>query len=328
MLRLRTVTVITALLSLASGALRADPGAWPARGSSDGSARERRVLLIALDGVRPDALLKAKAPVLKRLAREGQVTWDAQVVDTTISGPSWAGFLTGVSIARHGVRNNRFEGHRLATTPTFFERVRAAFPADYLASVVAWQPFQTVLLANRGLDANLWRKDDDRVTDVAIQTLGARDPRVLLVHLDAVDKAGHDHGYGVGPGHYRAAIEVTDVRVGRILGALKARSSRRQEDWLVLVTTDHGGTGHGHASGHPTDRRIFVIARGLGPGATEFPKRDATLFDVAPTVLAFLGLAEDAWAGLEGRPLQLGAAPASDARALAVGDDNGARLRP
>jgi arylsulfatase A-like enzyme len=277
------------------------------------------VLVIGIDGVRPDALLRAKAPTLRRLAREGQVDWDAQVVDTTLSGPSWAGFLTGVGVGRHGVRNNRFDGHRLAEVKTFFERVREVYPNDHLASIVAWQPFHSVLLANRRLGANMWRKEDDSVIDLAVYQLKKRDPRVLLVHLDAVDKAGHDYGYGPGAGHYRAAIEATDVRVGRLLAGLKARQKRLAEDWLVLVTTDHGGTGHGHGGGTPTDRRIFIIARGLGEAQTPFPKGSATLFDIAPTVLAYLGVPESSWASLDGRPLQL-PLPAGVRPAVAAGE--------
>ncbi len=276
------------------------------------------MLVIGIDGLRPDALQRAKAPVLRRLAREGQVDWDAFVVDTTLSGPSWAGFLTGVGVERHGVRNNRFEGHRLADVPTFFDRVRSSFPTDQLVSIVAWQPFHSVLLARRGLTSNMWRKDDDRVAEAAAYQLKKRDPRVMLVHLDAVDKAGHDHGYGPGTGYYRAAIEATDVRVGLILAALRAREKTHAEEWLVLVTTDHGGTGHGHGGGSATDRRIFVIARGLGPAQAPFPKGRATLFDIAPTLLAFLGLPESDWGGLDGWPLQL---PLGDSakRAMAAG---------
>ncbi len=318
--RCRPVSLIVAsLLVLLLGT--PDAGARPSRptGQSSGSApgstgtagtKIRRVLMIGIDGVRPDALLKAETPTLRRLARQGQVTWDARVVDTTLSGPSWAAFLTGVGIERHGVRNNKFESHRLGETPTFFEHLRVAFPKALLASVVAWQPFQRVLLAHSGLDLNLWRSHDDDVTAQAERILAKQDPTLLLVHLDAVDAAGHKHGYTDGPGPYRSAIETSDVRVGRLLAALKKRKTRAKEDWLVLVTTDHGGAGKGHGGGSLLERRIFIIAHGLGRARSRFRKAQPTLFDVAPTVLSFLGVDPARYADLDGRPLHEASAPA------------------
>ena len=35
-----------------------------------------------------------------------------------------------------------------------------------------------------------------------------------------------------------------------------------EEDWLVLVTTDHGGIGTVHGGNSMEERRVFVIASG------------------------------------------------------------------
>src|SRR2546421_548022 len=57
--------------------------------------KKRHVLLIGIDGTRPDALLAAKPPNLSALIAEGTFSDKAQAGDITNSGPGWATVLTG-----------------------------------------------------------------------------------------------------------------------------------------------------------------------------------------------------------------------------------------
>ncbi len=61
------------------------------------------------------------------------------------------------------------------------------------------------------------------------------------------------------------------------------------EDWLVLVTTDHGGHGKEHG-GHTADERtIWIIATGPGiPAGVLSPGPGHTV--IARTVLHYLGI--------------------------------------
>ncbi len=67
-------------------------------------ARQKRVLLIGIDGCRSDALAAAEIPNLRTLMSNATVTWDAVaggVKDSpsqqqTVSGPGWASVLCGV----------------------------------------------------------------------------------------------------------------------------------------------------------------------------------------------------------------------------------------
>ena len=82
--------------------------------------------------------------------------------------------------------------------------------------------------------------------DRTVQYLAAANPDVVMVHLDQVDGAGHSSGYSPTVPAYLRAIEVVDGIVGDLLVAVNARSNIEQEDWLVIVTTDHGGNGTSH----------------------------------------------------------------------------------
>src|SRR5690349_18176071 len=66
------------------------------------------VVIIGLDGCRPEAISRAEAPVLQQLAREGAVCWKARAVEPTVTQVNWAAMLTGCmpsknSISKHPV---------------------------------------------------------------------------------------------------------------------------------------------------------------------------------------------------------------------------------
>ena len=70
--------------------------------------------------------------------------------------------------------------------------------------------------------------------------------------------------------------------------AMAARPNFANEDWLVILTTDHGGLGTGHSGGLPPQRTIpFIVA---GPLATTvLPQAHPRQLDVAATVLTYFG---------------------------------------
>jgi len=53
-----------------------------------------------------------------------------------------------------------------------------------------------------------------------------------------------------------------DGHVGGVLNALYSRPNYANEDWLILITTDHGGIGTGHGGNSNQERHIWWIASG------------------------------------------------------------------
>ncbi len=94
-----------------------------------------------------------------------------------------------------------------------------------------------------------------------------------------------------------AAIEQADRRVGRLLRAIHERERYHEEEWLIVICTDHGGRGLGHHQGHqfPEVRQVFTIDNSprLTAARIDMP---TYLVDIAPTVMQHLGLpVRDAW---------------------------------
>src|SRR6185436_18967636 len=92
-------------------------GIAPASVAQDASAK--KVLIIGIDGCRPDALLNAQAPHLHGLIKNGAFSAKAQTGDMTASGSGWGSLLTGVWREKHGVRGNDFALANFKEFPDF-----------------------------------------------------------------------------------------------------------------------------------------------------------------------------------------------------------------
>src|SRR5512139_508565 len=93
-----------------------------------GESPRRKVLIISLDGCRPDALQAASTPNVDSLIADGAYSYLAQTGPVPISGPSYSSMFTGVWNDKHGVYDNEFTGARFDLYPIFFCRLRAWRP--------------------------------------------------------------------------------------------------------------------------------------------------------------------------------------------------------
>ena len=127
------------------------------------------------------------------------------------------------------------------------------------------------------------------ITTRAAAILAGPAPRVSFVYLGAVDFAGHATGSGTA---YRAALLAADQRVGRLVAAVRSRPSGPEEDWTIVVVTDHGHLdegGHGGREPEVTTAWAAAAGSGIRPGA---PPLIARQEEVAPLVLAAAGCPE------------------------------------
>ncbi len=216
---------------------------------------QRKVLIIGIDGCRPDALVQANTPNIDGLMATGVYTLEGNTHPPTISGPGWSSMLCGVWEQKHGVKDNTFAGSQYATWSHFLDRLQAHDPSLYIASICHWAPINTQILANADLEQNM--ATDAEVATAAVDLLTNGDPDILFLHFDDVDAAGHANGHVPTSPTYIAAIQSTDTKVGQVLTALATRPI--SEEWMVCVVTDHGGNASGHGGITPEEQRIFRI---------------------------------------------------------------------
>ncbi|MEW1635745.1 alkaline phosphatase family protein [Streptomyces sp. NPDC093801] len=278
-----------------------------AAGSTD------KVLVIGLDGMVLDRVEAADAPNLKGLMAEGltaRSTLYASPMAATSSGPGWSTIATGVWPDRHGVKDNSFTGRNYTAHPDFLTRAENAKPALNTYAAADWEPITSTdaggpifsakvdkRLSLKG-DRDGYESEDPKIATAASAELRDGNPDASFVYLGQVDGAGHSHG--AASRQYLDAIGRVDTLVGRLLTAVKDRPTYAQENWKILVTTDHGHTdAGGHGGSTLQERGTFVIAKGAGIPAGSV-RDDVKPVDVAATALAQVGVPTT---GLDGVPL-------------------------
>ncbi|MYH53693.1 MAG: hypothetical protein F4139_12260 [Gemmatimonadetes bacterium] len=273
-----------------------------------------RVLLIGIDGVRPDVLAEVPTPNIDALAAAGWYTAEARTTTPSVSGPSWSSMLTGVWPGKHGVTNNNFTGRNYAQYPSFLTRVEQTRPELATFAALDWLPLAELPddpgpVLPPAIDTRVtfdgyehgWAEADGMVTEAAVAHLREADPDALFVYLGDPDETSHRHG-SIGT-EYRDAIALSDRHVGMLIDAVRARPTHPDEDWLILISTDHGRRPDGgHGGDSPEEMTIFILAS--GPATADWPEPGpAGIVDVAVTALAHLGIEIDPAWGLDGRPL-------------------------
>ena len=256
-----------------------------------------KALVVGIDGVRADALEKADTPTIDMLVRHGAWSFAAhtQLQAPTKSGPGWASVLSGVDAAKHGVQSN--DATDMAEIdpayPSFLTRIRDQLGLT-TAAVVNWVPIM-MMVPETSADT-LEIGDDAMVGEKMSALLRDGNHGVHFVHLDEVDGQGHTAGFSADNPAYLDEITECDTYLGDMVDAVLDRPAVSVEDWLFVVTTDHGGYGTGHGPMDADNQTIWLVVAGAGVAPAPLPGGTASHMDVHPTTLAHMGLwPDEAW---------------------------------
>jgi predicted AlkP superfamily pyrophosphatase or phosphodiesterase len=258
----------------------------------------RNVVLVSIDGLRPDAIARFTAPTLQRLIKEGSYSLSARTIMPSTTLPSHTSMLSGEPPDEHGVFWNnvtsakvdvvnfstvfsvaREHGYRTAAffSKAKFGPLQRPGTLDYSQAPGGW--FGRWLGARTVADVRSYLEDQR--------------PNVLFVHLSDPDVAGHSSGWMSQA--YGQAVQTADAALGQLLTV--ADSAYGKGNYSLVVTADHGGHAYGHGTSDPQDVTIPWIAWGRGVNAGLLDEKIDT-FDTAPTVLWLLGVEEpDEWDG-------------------------------
>lgn len=300
----RALLVLLALLALSAPAMAEErPG------------KTKKVLYIGIDGCRFDALAAADTPHLDALRKNGShadntlILGDRYQENDTVSGPGWSSIYCGVWADKHNVLNNGFAKPNYADYPHFFRRLKESRPDARTASFVTWAPIHTKIVSAADVSLSFeqrekdYEKYDAEATAAAVKELTENNPDVVALYLGQVDETGHKLGFHPSVKEYVAAIERCDGLVGEALKAVAARPTHGEEDWLTIVTCDHGGANKGHSGGHknPAVLNSFLIVSGESAKRGKFEEQ-TYIVDAPVTALVHLGVKLDPAWKLDGVP--------------------------
>lgn len=243
----------------------------------------RRVVIISIDGLRPDAIKLAPMPYLQSLIQRGAYTLSAQTVVPSITLPAHTSMLDGMCILKHNVRWNEYiPQNGYAIGADIFDLAHAA---GYKTAMIIGKEKLRQITEPGSTDVY---KFIDKIDDTLVTELIADFPQdfgLMFVHLRDVDLAGHDT-YWLSRRQLDAA-NIADREVERIFNALAKYNL--QAETLAIVTADHGGKGENHIENIPENTTIPWIM--VGPGIQH---KELTSFvhitDTAATAAYALGL--------------------------------------
>jgi arylsulfatase A-like enzyme len=243
-----------------------------------------RVLIISMDGARPDAILQADTPHIQALAQRGAVDWTAQTIFPPATLPAHASMLTGLEVEQHGLSDNdSVYPCPVLETPTF---LTLAHNAGYKVAMVAGKQQFCRFHQIETVDYSFAREGDRSVVDQVIKLL-TDDYQVIFAHFPNPDYIGHSAGWMSDSYLYEFAN--TDLQIGRLLVALDDLDLT--DTTLVILTADHGGHDDVHGADIPEDMTIPWIIAGPGVAAgTNLSAGEVRIVDTAATVLWALDL--------------------------------------
>lgn len=265
-----------------------------------------RALVVSVDGLRPDMLLRSNTPNMHALFQSGSFSFWARTTAIAVTLPSHTSMLTGAAPNRHNIGWNidlPLSRPVYPAVPTLFEY---AHRVGLTTAMVCGKSKFSVLNKPGTIDwvfiPETTKIEDPQVADEAVRIIREHKPQVMFVHFPSTDNVGHASGWGT-PEQARA-IEGADAALGEILGALEEEKLRAS--MLIILTADHGGAGRVHGPDDARSRHIPWIA--VGPGIrrnldlTTFAKLEINTEDTFATVCWALGIPVDA-RNLDGKPI-------------------------
>lgn len=307
---------------------------------------KRKVLYVIIDGVENHFLEMAHPPTIYDIANTGlfgkafcggEIGRYSQ--SPTISAIGYTNILTGTWMNKHNVLGNS----NIQTNYNYWSIFRIAKNQKRevkTAVFTSWTDNTTLLIGKGRAETDQLKIDyvydgydtdtvrfprkpmdlhimeiDSVICQNAAQCVRQQAPDLSWVYLWYPDDAFHIRGFG---DFAKDVLLREDGYLSHVWDAIRYRESQFQEDWMVIVTTDHGRTEDGHHHGGQSEsERATWIATNRKDVNSHFRSETLSQVDINPTICRFMDfdvLADVAWEQ-DGMPF-IGSNDIEDARAF------------
>ncbi len=288
--------------------------------TSIGQEKAKKVLFIIADGIPADVIERVYKPNINKIIETGSYkrAFVGGIKGTysqtpTVSAPGYNNLLTGTWANKHQVVNNTISKPNYQYW-TIFRYLKNAYPIKKTAVFSTWTDNRTKLigdgLAQTGgykidmafdgyeLDTLQFRHDkksnyihqiDELVVSKADSTIRASAPDLSWVYLEYTDDMGHQFGDGA---MQDQAIGYLDNQIKKLTDAIAYRTKNFAEDWLLVLTTDHGRDaieGKNHGAQTDRERTTWIVTNQANTNAY-FKQSNPAIVDILPSIAAFLNI--------------------------------------
>lgn len=242
---------------------------------------EKKAIIIGYDGCRADALtlLQKEESAISMLRNDGNdlylaycggVNYPETNTQDTSTAPGWCSVLTGKWASETGVTKNDIT--KSLEHKTLFTSLTEEKTIDSASFTTIWKGHfsrkNATYLAEKeyceekGLNVafNLSKSNDKSAETVIADMQKADCADFTFVIFEGTDKAGHQTGFTINNPKYQKGFEQCEKQGYDTINAIKNRSTYDTEDWLIIITSDHGGFGVEHGGETIQERMIFIIS--------------------------------------------------------------------
>lgn len=253
-----------------------------------------KVILISVDGMRPDGFLACKNPYIEKMMAMAYYTLDGKTVLPSVTLPCHMSLFHSITPQRHGITTNLYLPMARPVNG-LFEQLKNA--RKTCAMYYGWEPIRDVsrpasLKFAEYINAYTEESSDTSLTDKALARIRESKPDFVFLYMVETDeKGGHDSGW------------MTQDYLGRIASAvdnIQRVIEECSDTYTVIVTADHGGHDRTHGLDLPEDTTIpiFYFGKQFSAG-TRFS--GGSILDIAPTIAKIMDIPPaDEW---EGKPV-------------------------
>lgn len=267
-------------------------GCSPCKNDAKTVPHPKHVVFIGWDGCTGYAITNAALPNLTKLRENGSWTLKSRSILPSSSACNWHSILTCSATEQHGYNNWNTTNavfDAMAVTengkyPDLFYQYRKLKPNAEIGFFYEWDGmFYT---ADTTMCSHFEQTEAANSTDKVCAYIKEKKPDFLFVALDRPDHEGHGSGWG-SPA-YLKSVEQLDAELGRVLQALEEAGIR--QDTVIMVSSDHGGSGNGHGKAVLADMERPVVIQGPGIRKNCLMKFVGTVYDTGATLGALLGI--------------------------------------
>ncbi len=241
---------------------------------------EKKAIIIGFDGCRADALTQAQQEnsAINSLLQDGAsinllycggVNYPEINTQDTSTAPGWCSILTGVWADKHGITGNDIT--KSMDTKTLMTTLTEEKIIDSASFITKWaghfsRKNATYLLEkeyceenNLGVSFNKCKNNEASHQFVLEEVKKEDCADFVFVIYEHTDSTGHGKGFTINNPEYQQAFKDSDACAFETLEAIKGRETFETEDWLIIITSDHGGIRTNHGGESIQERMTFVV---------------------------------------------------------------------